>query len=119
MKLLAVLGVALGGSALVAGVIQARPITIEESAVLTPPNNGLTYKTFGFHAASNGTYALVVGTRKDAEPEVTDYDALLYKRTSGGWQYVRTLASKARRLRPVANRHRHEGQPRERGARRL
>ena len=34
--------------------------------------------------------------RADADSEKQDFDALLYRRTSGGWQYVRILASEGR-----------------------
>jgi hypothetical protein len=93
MKAVTGLGLALGAF-LITGVIQARPIYIEESAVLTPPNNGISYSSFGFEAATNGDYALVVGRRVPVDNDTQDFDALLYRRTSGGWQYVRILASK-------------------------
>jgi hypothetical protein len=94
MKSVAILGLALFGSALVSGVSQARPAYVEESAVLLPPNNGITYAAnFGFQAATNGQYALVAAERAGGTYEHRDYDALLYRRTSGGWQYVRILAS--------------------------
>jgi hypothetical protein len=93
MNKVAMLGLALGASVLAAGVIQARPIYIEESAVLTPPNNGVAYAFFGFHAATNGAYALVVGKRAQTDLETTTYDALLYRRTSSGWQYARILST--------------------------
>jgi hypothetical protein len=96
MKLVAVLGLALSGSVFVSGVSQARPVYIVESAVLTPPNNGVTYANFGFQAATNGEYALVAAERADADFQKQDFDALLYRRTSGGWQYVRILASAGR-----------------------
>ena len=85
MKSIAILGVALGGAMLMSGVSQARPVYIEESAVLTPPSNGVTYSNFGFQAATNGEYALVAAERADADDEIQDFDALLYRRTSGGW----------------------------------
>ena len=92
MKTIALLGLALGISMLTGGA-QARPVIIEESAVLTPPNNGVTYRQFGFDVASNGQYALVVGLHSEGGFESYVYDALLYRRTSSGWQYVRILAS--------------------------
>jgi hypothetical protein len=96
MKSVAILGLALSGSVLISGVSQARPVYIEESAVLTPPSNGVTYSRFGFLAATNGEYALVAAERADTNLDVQDFDALLYRRTSGGWQYVRILASEGR-----------------------
>lgn len=96
MKSAAILSLALSGSALLLGVSQARPVYIEESAVLTPPSNGITYSAFGFQAATNGEYALVAAARAGADFDTQDFDALLYRRTSGGWQYVRILASEGR-----------------------
>src|SRR5688572_6501380 len=96
MKSVAILGLAFSGAAFLSGVSQARPVYIEESAVLTPPNNGITYASFGFQAATNGEYALVAAERADTDYERQDFDALLYRRTSGGWQYVRILASEGR-----------------------
>jgi len=93
MKSVAILGLALSGAVFISGVSQARPAYIEESAVLTPPSNGFTYSSFGFQAATNGEYALVAAERADADLRRQDFDALLYRRTSGGWQYVRILAS--------------------------
>jgi len=94
MKSVAILGLALSGSVLMSGVSQARPVYIEESAVLMPPSNGVTYAAnFGFQAATNGEYALVAAERAGSTFETQDFDALLYRRTSGGWQYVRILAS--------------------------
>jgi hypothetical protein len=93
MKSLAILGLALSGAVLISGVSQARPLYIEQSAVLTPPSNGFTYSNFGFQAATNGEYALVAAERADTDFDIQDFDALLYRRTSGGWQYVRILAS--------------------------
>jgi len=92
MKTFAMLSLALGVSML-AVVAHARPVYIEESTVLTPPDNGITYTEFGSRAVSNGQYALVVGRRATADFNVWDYDALLYRRTSSGWQFVRILAS--------------------------
>ena len=93
MKTVVILSLALG-SVLFADDSQARPVYIEESAVLTPPNNGITYAAnFGFQAATNGEYALVAAERAGGTFEHRDYDALLYRQTSGGWQYVRILAS--------------------------
>jgi hypothetical protein len=94
MKSLAILGLALSATVFTTGVSQARPVYVEESAVLMPPNNGITYAAnFGFQAATNGEYALVVAERAGGTYERRDYDALLYRRTTGGWQYVRILAS--------------------------
>ena len=59
MKSVAILRLALSSAVLMSGVSQARPVYIEESAVLTPPSNGVTYAAFGFQAATNGEYALV------------------------------------------------------------
>ena len=94
MKSFAILGLAFGAAVLTSGISQARPAYIEESAVLTPPNNGIAYAAnFGFQAATNGEYALLAAERAGGTSEHRDYDALLYRRTSGGWQYVRILAS--------------------------
>jgi hypothetical protein len=96
MKSVANLWLALCGALLISAVSRARPVYIEESAVLTPPDNGVTYATFGFEAGTNGEYALVAAERADAPEQRQDFDALLYRRTSGGWQYVRILASAGR-----------------------
>src|SRR5882672_5019236 len=96
MKSVAILGLAFSGSVLTSGVSQARPVYIEESAVLTPPNNGVTYSSFGFQAGTNGEYALVAAERAGADYYTQNFDALLYRRTSGGWQYVRILAAAGR-----------------------
>jgi hypothetical protein len=105
MKSVAILGLALSGSVLISGVSQARPVYIEESAVLTAPSNGVTYRNFGFQAATNGEYALVAAERVGTESDAQDYDALLYRRTTGGWQYVRILATEGWNLNQSPDRY--------------
>ena len=76
MKSVVVLGLALSGAMLISGVSQARPLYIEEAAVLAPPSNGITYASFGFQSASNGEFALVAAERAGANLEKQDFDAL-------------------------------------------
>lgn len=81
------------------GVVHARPVIIEESAVLTPPA-GVTYAFFGYQVGTNGEYALVVGEHPiDPENyEIRPFDALLYRRVNGTWTFQRFLAQGQRDL---------------------
>ncbi|HET9862429.1 MAG TPA: hypothetical protein VFP37_03240 [Steroidobacteraceae bacterium] len=96
MKLVAIAGAALAGSMLSIAHVAAHPAYIEESAALTPPANGVTYSRFGFQAAMNGEYALVVAERADDDFDIQNFDALLYRRVSGNWVYQRILFSEGR-----------------------
>ena len=75
------------------GAVHARPIVIEESAVITPPP-GAVYEQFGTQVGTNGDFALVLGVQPEA-PDVfgeQTFDALLYRRISGNWVFQRLLA---------------------------
>jgi hypothetical protein len=78
----------------------ARPIVIEESATLTNPDPVL-YAQFGRMVATNGEYALVLGSRDDidnpgGEDDLQRRDALLYRRIAGQWQYQGILRGSLR-----------------------
>lgn len=80
------------GASLVAS---ARPVVIEETATITNPNPG-AYSRFGRMVATNGEYALVLGSHDDPSDPVTGdlvhrRDALLYRRVAGQWQYQQVL----------------------------
>jgi hypothetical protein len=94
-RLALALSVALSGL----GAAQARPVIIEESAVLTPPA-GVTYLSFGWQVGTSGDYALVSGDRPWTGPglEVQQHDAALYRRTGGSWVFERFLAQGSRDL---------------------
>ncbi|HEX6639163.1 MAG TPA: hypothetical protein VF033_16020, partial [Steroidobacteraceae bacterium] len=79
------------------GVAQARPIIIEESAVITPPG-GTNYVRFGYQVGTNGEYALVVADHpKPADSFLAQtFDALLYRRVNGAWVFQRILARGSR-----------------------
>ena len=88
------LAVALSGF----GAAQARPVIIEESAMLAPPP-GVTYVRFGWHVGTNGEYALVTGARPlvlVGEDEQQTFDAILYRRLNGNWVFQRILAQGTR-----------------------
>ena len=75
------------------GTVHARPIVIEESALITPPP-GAVYEQFGTQVGTNGDFALVLGVQPqppDAFSAQT-FDALLYRRISGKWVFQRLLA---------------------------
>jgi hypothetical protein len=78
---------------------QARPVIIEESAVLTPPP-GITYVRFGQQVGTNGEYALVTAERPTSgeDNEIYPFDALLYRRVNGNWVFQRILAQGSRDL---------------------
>lgn len=63
---------------------QARPIIIEESAVLTPPP-GVSYVSTNFAVGTNGEYALMVAAREQSPGSwlAQTFDALLYRRVNG------------------------------------
>jgi hypothetical protein len=81
------------------GAAQARPVIIEESAVLTPPP-GVTYLSFGWEVGTSGDYALVSGDRPwtGDNQEIQQHDAALYRRTGGSWVFQRFLAQGSRNL---------------------
>ena len=75
-----------------AGLAQARPVVLEESATLTPPDDSWTY--FGsFGVAIDGDWALISGERYvDADGGVRhEGAAFLYQRTGNAWTYVGML----------------------------
>jgi hypothetical protein len=77
-------------------ITHARPVIIEESAVITPPDAS-TYRYFGFDVGTNGEYALVLGERADEpDPFMAAFDALLYRRVNGQWVFQRILAQGSR-----------------------
>ena len=80
MKILALIAIGL----CCLGAAQARPVIIEESAVLTPPP-GSTYVRFGTFVGTNGEYALVDAAHPQ-EPGswlAQTFDAVLYRRVNG------------------------------------
>lgn len=75
----------------------ARPIVIEDSAILTNPDTA-EFASFGAEVATNGEYALALGSRDEYvyEPpneEVLTYirSALLYRRIGGTWTFQQVL----------------------------
>ena len=93
MRLIALVMTVLGGL----GVAHARPIIIEESAVITPPA-GSDYVGFGYQVGTNGQFALVIGDhpRPSATERDQTFDALLYRRVNNAWVYQRVLAQGSR-----------------------
>jgi hypothetical protein len=77
----------------------ARPVIIEESAVLTPPP-GIAYVRFGQQVGTNGEYALVTGERPTSgqNHEIYPFDAVLYRRVNGNWVFQRILSQGSRDL---------------------
>jgi hypothetical protein len=79
------------------GIAPARPVVIEESAVLAPPDPSWQY--FGtFGVAIDGDYALVSGMRlvpdENSEGGMRpDGAAFLYQRSGQSWTYVGMLGS--------------------------
>lgn len=78
----------------------ARPVIIEETATLTNPDP-VAYAQFGRMVATNGEYALVLGSRDDitnpsGEDDLQRRDALLYRRIAGQWQYRGVLRGSLR-----------------------
>jgi len=71
-----------------AGLAQARPVVLEESATLTPPDASWTY--FGsFGVAIDGDWALISGERyvdADGGPR-HEGAAFLYRRSGNSWSY--------------------------------
>jgi hypothetical protein len=82
--------------ACVASVASARPIVIDPSATLTNPDP-VAYRQFGHMVATNGEYALVLGSRDETTgDEIMHRAALLYRRVNGSWQFQRILQTSAR-----------------------
>jgi len=75
------------------GAVHARPIIIEDSALITPPP-GAIYERFGTQVGTNGDFALVLGVQPPPPDTVSTrtFDALLYRRISGNWVFQRLLA---------------------------
>lgn len=82
-------------STLCATLVHARPVVVEETAVLTPPDSSWTY--FGrVGVAIDGDYALVSGERYVPDP---GYDgglrpegaAFVYQRSGASWTYTGLL----------------------------
>ncbi|HEU5134518.1 MAG TPA: hypothetical protein VFU13_05180 [Steroidobacteraceae bacterium] len=74
----------------------ARPVVIEETATLTNPDPA-AHPQFGRAVATNGEYALVLGSRftYEDDTEVRHRAALLYRRVAGQWQFQQVLRSSA------------------------
>src|SRR5690349_2393688 len=80
----------------VAGVASARPVVIEPSATLTNPDP-VAYRQFGRMIATNGEYALVLGSLDETNgDEIMHRAALLYRRVAGSWQFQQVLHTTAR-----------------------
>jgi hypothetical protein len=81
----------------VASIASARPIIIEETATLTNPDPA-AHVQFGRQVATNGEYALALGSRDVTEDgaELRYRAALLYRRAGGQWQFQRVLQSNVR-----------------------
>jgi hypothetical protein len=93
MRNAALVGLLLAGL----GAAQARPVIIEETAVLTPPP-GVTYVAFGGQVGTNGEYALTVGSHPQPQGGLfaQTFDALLYRRVNGNWVFQQVLAQGSR-----------------------
>jgi hypothetical protein len=99
MKNLARIALALPIALAGLGAAHARPVIIEESAVVTPPP-GIAYFGFGGQVGTNGEFALVLAQRPTTgeNHEIYPFDALLYRRVSGTWVFQRILAQGSRDL---------------------
>ncbi len=68
----------------------ARPVLIHESQQLLAPDPA--YRYFGTEVAIDGDWAIITAVSYPSESsEVHDQVALLYRRTSSGWGFVREL----------------------------
>jgi len=82
--------------ACVASLASARPIVIDPSATLTNPDP-VAYRQFGRMIATNGEYALVLGSLDETNgDEIMHRAALLYRRVAGSWQFQQVLHTTAR-----------------------
>jgi hypothetical protein len=79
------------------GTAQARPLIIEETAVISPPP-GAPYVRFGTYVGTNGEYALVDAAHPMAPGAYVaqTFDAVLYRRINGSWVYQGVLAQGSR-----------------------
>jgi hypothetical protein len=79
------------------GTAQARPLIMEETAVLTPPP-GAPYVRFGTYVGTNGEYALVDAAHPQQPGAylAQTFDAVLYRRVNGLWTYQGVLAQGSR-----------------------
>ena len=80
----------LSATLLAAAATQARPIVIEESAVIASPDPAI-YPDFGFEVATNGEEALIAGFDDVTDYEVLQYYALLYRKVNGQWTFQRVF----------------------------
>jgi hypothetical protein len=82
--------------ACVASLASARPIVIDPSATLTNPDP-VAYRQFGRMIATNGEYALVLGSLDETNgDEIMHRAALLYRRVAGSWQFQQVLRTNVR-----------------------
>ena len=81
----------------VGGVVQARPVVIEETSTITVPDP--TYAPyFAWHVALDGEFAVGIGYKSipnEFEPELgaTIRTGFLFRRVNGVWTYLRPLGS--------------------------
>lgn len=68
--------------------VLARPVILEESAIVANPSPA-TYPIFAGEVAVGGDYALISGYRDDND--TVHYAAMLYRRVSGVWTFDRIL----------------------------
>jgi hypothetical protein len=74
------------------GAAHARPVIIEDTATIANPDPA-AYPTFGGEVATNGEYALVLGSRDDYTNGTLTHirSALLYRRVASQWVFQRVL----------------------------
>jgi len=88
-------GLLLAGAASLAS---ARPVVVEETATLANPDPA-QYVFFGRQVATNGEYAVVLGSRDENTEDgalLMHRAALLYRRVAGQWQFQQVLRSTVR-----------------------
>ncbi len=80
-----------------ASITSARPVILEETAMLANPNPA-EHVFFGRTVATNGEYALTLGSRDVYEDgsEIRYRAALLYRRVAGQWQFQQVLQNNVR-----------------------
>jgi hypothetical protein len=71
---------------------EARPIVVEESAIITNPDSA-EFASFGGEVATNGEYALVLGSRDEYLDGTLTHirSALLYRRVATQWVFQQVL----------------------------
>ncbi|HKU88286.1 MAG TPA: hypothetical protein VJP84_00725 [Steroidobacteraceae bacterium] len=90
MKLLAALVTCALAALAFATSATARPLVIEDTAVIENPDP-VRYRSFGFDAATNGEWAFVGAADTITDYEVEQYYVLLYRRVNGQWTLQREL----------------------------